>query len=197
MLGEACHARMALAILANASEVTPSRIGEEDVGAKIDGLSKPLEAPTSARKASQIRRIIDCHKDIGIFRDRLVGYQRSYERDTQHPRTDACSSHKRADGEKKRPARFRQPKAWDYGIGCGASGLMLVRRGHPPMRVHILLRPGGKAPKSLAYGLAQHYGSVVERFRLTPDSRPYRKLLKFRSRTGRKLTCGGSGHLTP
>ena len=106
MLGEACHARMALAILANASEVTPSRISEEDVGAKVDGLSKPLEAPTSARKASQIRRIIDCHKDIGIFRDRLVGYQRSYERDTQHPRTDACSSHKRADGEKKRPARF-------------------------------------------------------------------------------------------
>ena len=35
MLGEACHARMALAILANASEVTPSRIGEEDVGAKL------------------------------------------------------------------------------------------------------------------------------------------------------------------
>ena len=54
---------------------------------------------------------------------------------------------------------------------------MLVRRGHPPMRVHILLRPGGKAPKSLAYGLAQHYGSVVDRFRFTPDSRPYRKLI--------------------
>ena len=35
MLGEACHARMALAILANASEVTPSRISEEDVGAKL------------------------------------------------------------------------------------------------------------------------------------------------------------------
>src|SRR5262249_25906790 len=45
MLGEACHARMTLAILANASEVTPSRISEEDVGAKVDGLSKPLEAP--------------------------------------------------------------------------------------------------------------------------------------------------------
>ena len=35
MLGEACHARMALAILANASGVTPSRISEEDVGAKL------------------------------------------------------------------------------------------------------------------------------------------------------------------
>ena len=53
---------------------------------------------------------------------------------------------------------------------------MLIRRGHPPMRAHILLRTGGKAPKSLAYGLAQRYGSVVERFRFTPDSRPYRKL---------------------
>jgi hypothetical protein len=37
--------------------------------------------------------------------------------------------------------------------------------------------PRGKVPKSLAYGLAQHYGSVVERFRFTPDSRPYRKLI--------------------
>jgi hypothetical protein len=61
MLGEACHTRMALAILANAPEVTLIRISEEDVRAKIDSLSKSLEAPTSARKVTQIHRIIDRH----------------------------------------------------------------------------------------------------------------------------------------
>ena len=75
MLGKASHAGMALSIVTNAPEVTSSPISEEDVGAKIDGLSKSLEAPTSARKAGQIHRIINRHKHIGIFRDRLVCYQ--------------------------------------------------------------------------------------------------------------------------
>jgi hypothetical protein len=106
MLCKAYHPWVTLAILANASEVTPSRINEEDVGTEVDGLSKPLEASTSTRETGQIHRIIDCHKDIGIFRDRLICYQRPHERDTQHSLTSAGGSHKRTDGEKKLTARF-------------------------------------------------------------------------------------------
>ena len=52
MLGKTCHAWMALTIMADASEVAPSRISQEDVGAEVDGLSRPLEAPASACKFS-------------------------------------------------------------------------------------------------------------------------------------------------
>jgi hypothetical protein len=53
ILGETCHAWMALAIMADATEVASGHIGEEDVGAEVDGLSSSLEAPTSARKFAQ------------------------------------------------------------------------------------------------------------------------------------------------
>ena len=67
MLGNARHTRMALAIMANAPEVAASRISEEDVGAKVDRLSKPLEAPTSARKAvkSVVSSIVSAHGIAG------------------------------------------------------------------------------------------------------------------------------------
>jgi len=54
MLGKACHARMTLAIMTDASEVTPGLISEEDVGSKIDGLRRSFETPTSARKFRKI-----------------------------------------------------------------------------------------------------------------------------------------------
>src|SRR5215510_9383262 len=72
MLSEACHAWMALPIMADATEVASSLIGEEDVGAEVDGLSRPLEAPTSARKFAQIHRTVDRDEDIGVFRNRLA-----------------------------------------------------------------------------------------------------------------------------
>jgi hypothetical protein len=106
MLGKACHARMALAIMADAFEVAPSRISEEDVGAEIDGLSRSLETPASASKFSQIHCAVDRHKDIGVFRYRLARRQRPHERNTQHARTNLCRPDKRADGEKECPARF-------------------------------------------------------------------------------------------
>src|SRR5439155_24590402 len=59
MLGETCHAWMALAIMADATEVASSHIGEEDVGTEVDGLSSALEAPANARKFAQIHRTID------------------------------------------------------------------------------------------------------------------------------------------
>jgi hypothetical protein len=53
MLGEACSAGMAFAIMANATEVPSGRIGEEDVGTEVDGLSRSFEAPTSTRAPRQ------------------------------------------------------------------------------------------------------------------------------------------------
>jgi hypothetical protein len=45
-----------------------TRIGEEDVGAEVDGLSGPFETPASARKFVQIHRIIDRDEDIRVLR---------------------------------------------------------------------------------------------------------------------------------
>src|SRR5437870_8706789 len=93
MLGETCHAWMALAIMADATEVASSHIGEEDVGTEVDGLSSPLGAPPSARKFAQIHRAVDRDEDIGIFRNRLACHQRAHEGNTQNARTSTCSPH--------------------------------------------------------------------------------------------------------
>jgi len=62
VLGKACHARITLAIMADSSEIVPSLISEENIGAEVDGLSSSLEAPAGASKVSQIYRIVDRHK---------------------------------------------------------------------------------------------------------------------------------------
>jgi hypothetical protein len=41
MLGETCHARMALAIMADAAEAAATHIGKKDVGAEVYGLADP------------------------------------------------------------------------------------------------------------------------------------------------------------
>jgi hypothetical protein len=79
MLSQARRTWMAFAIMADATKVPPSRIGEEDVGTEVDGLSRSLKASASARKFGQIHRTIDRDKDIDIFRDRLGCYQQSQE----------------------------------------------------------------------------------------------------------------------
>src|SRR5262249_38594341 len=106
MLGEACSAGMAFAIMADATEVPSSHIGEEDVRAEVDGLSRSLEAPTSARKFAQIHRTVDRDEDIGVFRNRLARHQRAHECNTQNARTSACSPHEGAYSEQKLAARF-------------------------------------------------------------------------------------------
>ncbi len=57
--------------MADATKVTPRRIGDEDVSAKIDGLGLPHQTPTGARQPGQIHRSIDRNEDIDVFRDRL------------------------------------------------------------------------------------------------------------------------------
>ncbi len=71
MLGVAENTWMAFAIMADTTKVTPRRIGEEDVGAKIDSLGTAHKTPTRVRQPSQIHRSIDRNKDIDVFRDRL------------------------------------------------------------------------------------------------------------------------------
>ena len=79
MLGLAENTWMAFAIMADATKVTPRRIGEEDVSAKIDSLGLPHKTPTGVRQPSQIHHSIDRNKDIDVFRDRLGSLpQRSF-----------------------------------------------------------------------------------------------------------------------
>ena len=62
---------MAFAIMADATKVTPRRIGKEDVSAKIDSLGLPHKTPTGARQPAQVHRSIDRNEDIDVFRDHL------------------------------------------------------------------------------------------------------------------------------
>ena len=101
-----CSAGMAFAIMADATEVPSSHVGEEDVGAEVDGLSRSFEAPTSARKFAQIHRTVDRDEDIGVFRNRLACHQRAYESNTQNSRTSTCRPYERPYGEKQLPAWF-------------------------------------------------------------------------------------------
>jgi len=50
MLGVEENSWMAFAIMADTTEVTPRRISEEDVSAKIDRLGLPLKTLTAARE---------------------------------------------------------------------------------------------------------------------------------------------------
>src|SRR6516165_5480803 len=106
MLGKTCHAWMALTIMADATEVASSHIGEEDVGPEVDSLSRPLEAPASACKFGQLHRTIDRDEEIGVLWNRLACRQRAYEGNTQDARTSTCSPHERQYSEKQLPARF-------------------------------------------------------------------------------------------
>jgi hypothetical protein len=69
MPGEACGAWVALAIMADATEVTSGRISEENISAKVDGLSRPHKAPARARQFSQIHHPIDYDEEIDVTRE--------------------------------------------------------------------------------------------------------------------------------
>ena len=71
MLGVAENSWMAFAIMADATKVTPRRISEEDVSAKIDSLDMPHKTPAGARQPGQVDRSIDRDEHIDVFRDRL------------------------------------------------------------------------------------------------------------------------------
>jgi hypothetical protein len=81
-------------------------VGEKDISAKVERLSKSLEPPASARQSSQIHGAIYRDEYIGIFWDCLGRRQRAQECDTQYAPTISGRPHKRADSEKQRPARL-------------------------------------------------------------------------------------------
>jgi hypothetical protein len=82
MLCETGRAWKALAIMANAPEVAPTLVSEENVGAKVHGLSKPLEPPTSTRQCVQSHIAIYRNQYICVLRDCLGRSQRAQERNT-------------------------------------------------------------------------------------------------------------------
>jgi hypothetical protein len=57
MMGQTSDPWMALAIMADATEVMVGRIGQENVSAKVDALRGPHEAPASARKSFALARV--------------------------------------------------------------------------------------------------------------------------------------------
>jgi len=79
MLGEACGAWMALAIVADATEIASRRICQKNVSPKVDGLGRPHKAPAYARQSIQIHHPIDYDEEIDVFRDGLIGHKGAQE----------------------------------------------------------------------------------------------------------------------
>ena len=79
MLSEACQAWIALAIMADATDVATALVGKKNVGAKVDGLSKTLKLPTSARQFSQFHVVIYRDEHISVFWNCLGHSQRAKE----------------------------------------------------------------------------------------------------------------------
>ena len=78
-VGEACGAWVALATMADATEIMSGHNGEENVCAKVDGLGRPYKALAHARQFSQIHHPIDYEEEVDVFRDGLTGHQGTQE----------------------------------------------------------------------------------------------------------------------
>jgi len=77
MLCTASDAWMAFAIMADATQVMPGCIREEDVGPEVNGLREPLKTPAGTCQLSQIHRPVNRYEKIDVFRDGLGGCQRA------------------------------------------------------------------------------------------------------------------------
>ena len=97
---------MAFAIVADATNVTPGRIGEEDVSAKIDSLGTSHKTPTRTRQFGQVHHTIDRNEDVDVFRDHLGCYNGTQEGDPLHTWTSPGSQHEGKHGEQQRAARL-------------------------------------------------------------------------------------------
>lgn len=74
-----CHAWVAFAIMADATNVAPDFIGKENIGAKVECLSNTLEPSCSASQSSQFYRAIYRDEYIGVLWDCLGRCQRAQE----------------------------------------------------------------------------------------------------------------------
>ena len=80
------HSGAALALVTDAPQVAPRRVGKEDVGPQVNGLRCPLEAPSEAGERVEVDGGIDGDEHIGILRHRLVGRQGADEGDPEDTR---------------------------------------------------------------------------------------------------------------
>ena len=78
------HARAALAVVADAPNVAPRRVRQEDVGPQVDGLRRALKAPSEAGKRTKVDGGVDGDEHIGILRHGLVGRERAEQGDPQN-----------------------------------------------------------------------------------------------------------------
>ena len=106
MLGVAKNTWMAFAIMADATKVTPRRIGQEDVSAKIDGLGLPHKTSTGPRQPGQVHRRVDCNEDVYVIRDRLGCQNGTQKRNPLHTWAIPGSPHECKSSEQQRAARL-------------------------------------------------------------------------------------------
>src|SRR5688572_5418871 len=67
------HARMALSIVTDATEVPPARVGQEDIGARIQpGLCAAFEPTTELGEARHLEGRRHSHEKVDILRPRLA-----------------------------------------------------------------------------------------------------------------------------
>jgi hypothetical protein len=107
------HAPPALAVVADAAQVAPRRVGEEDVGSQVDGLRPPLEASPEAGERSKVDSGVDGDEHVGILRHGLVGGERAEQGNPQDTRRRPGRPHEREHGVEQVRPRVRHG-----GSGC-------------------------------------------------------------------------------
>src|SRR5689334_24996207 len=93
MLSAAENTWMAFPIMTDATKIAAGRVGQKDVGAKVDRLRGPHKAPTSARQPRPLHPSIDDDEDVDVFWDRLSGYYGTQKRDPLHTLESTCSEY--------------------------------------------------------------------------------------------------------
>jgi hypothetical protein len=79
------HARVALAVVTDATEVLPGGISEKDIRAGVElCLRAALEAPPDACERAQVGAIRNRDEDVGVLRSGLGSEQGAEECDTEY-----------------------------------------------------------------------------------------------------------------
>ena len=150
VLREATRAWMALAVVADATDVVAVLVGQKDVGAEIDRLSEAFEPSSSPSQMREImHRVVDRDEHVGVFRDRLRGGERTDKCDAQDTWNIAGSSHERKQGHKQRPAWLRDSGSW-----------FLISVTHGAKHTHAN-KVRSMHPDKQTNGRGTHYGQFV------------------------------------
>jgi hypothetical protein len=107
------HAWVALAVVADAPQVAPRRVGKKDIGPQVDGLRRALEASPEAGQRTKVHGGIDGHQHVCILRHGLVGRERTEQGNPQDTRRRPRRPHEREHGVEQVRSRVRH-----RGPGC-------------------------------------------------------------------------------